>query len=263
MKLYVVRDNHKPHLPGKAIAFAGLIPNKEPPPNIALCISSRTNSAVKEGKTLAQNVKSIDPSVKPPIVPKEKISQATLASKIEVQHQTSQPSFDSLKAFTGSIIEHGENLEKASREQSSTSQVSSSQPLKPFCIKPPNLRKQNKLKENALMQGEYKRRTLRKKENDHHNRESGPKKTAASSTKSLLTNSLRSTLRKNNQGTSPVCDRLESPEQLSVIGKTVAFVERSDAPSYSHRSPPSSVKVPVRSSPVITSLYPNLQSLLL
>ncbi|KAI5396716.1 hypothetical protein KIW84_062805 [Lathyrus oleraceus] len=68
---------------------------------------------VKEGKTLAQNAKSIDPSVKPPIVPKEKISQATLASKIEVQHQTSQPSFDSLKAFTGSIIEHGENLEKS------------------------------------------------------------------------------------------------------------------------------------------------------
>ncbi|CAL5212774.1 unnamed protein product [Lathyrus oleraceus] len=86
---------------------------------------------VKEGKTLAQNVKSIDRSAKPPIVPKEKISQATLASKIEVQHQTSQPSFDSLKAFTGSIIEHGENLEKASREQSSTSQVSGSQPLKP------------------------------------------------------------------------------------------------------------------------------------
>lgn len=44
---------------------------------------------------------------------KEKISQATLASKIEVQHRTSQPSFDSLKALTGSIIEHGKNLEKS------------------------------------------------------------------------------------------------------------------------------------------------------
>ncbi|KAI5411170.1 hypothetical protein KIW84_056348 [Lathyrus oleraceus] len=44
---------------------------------------------------------------------KEKISQATLASKIEVQHQSSQPSFDSLKALTGSIIEHGKNLEKS------------------------------------------------------------------------------------------------------------------------------------------------------
>ncbi|KAI5431119.1 hypothetical protein KIW84_035328 [Lathyrus oleraceus] len=50
---------------------------------------------------------------------KEKISQATLASKIEVQHRTSQPSFDSLKALTGSIIEHGKNLEKASREKTS------------------------------------------------------------------------------------------------------------------------------------------------
>ncbi|KAI5434545.1 hypothetical protein KIW84_021398 [Lathyrus oleraceus] len=148
MKLYIVKDNHRPHLPGEAIAFAGLIPNKAietwsnhkffqtiPPDqrsnrnvtsefpkkhNHQECIVGQLNFAnlavqpqVKEGKTLAQNVKSIDPSVKPPIVPKEMISQATLASKIEVQHQTSQPSFDSLKAFTGSIIEHGENLEKS------------------------------------------------------------------------------------------------------------------------------------------------------
>ncbi|KAI5420615.1 hypothetical protein KIW84_044437 [Lathyrus oleraceus] len=54
--------------------------------------------------------------------------------------------------------------------------------------------------------------------------------------------------------TSPVRHRLESPDRLCVTDKTVASVERSEAPSYSHRSPPSSVKVPVRSSPVITSL---------
>lgn len=71
---------------------------------------------------IAQNVKSIDP--------REKTSQATSA-KIEAQHQTSQPSFDSRKAFTGSIVEHAESLPKTSREQSSTSQVSSSQPSKP------------------------------------------------------------------------------------------------------------------------------------
>ncbi|KAK2434706.1 RNA polymerase II subunit 5-mediating protein [Trifolium repens] len=88
-------------------------------------------SQVKEGKSLAQNVKTIDPSEKPPILPREKTSQATPASKTEVQNQTSQPSFDSRKAFTGSIVEHGENLKKASREQNSTSQVSSSQPSKP------------------------------------------------------------------------------------------------------------------------------------
>ncbi|KEH30697.1 prefoldin protein [Medicago truncatula] len=80
---------------------------------------------------IAQNVKPIDPSVKPPILPREKTSQATSASKIEAQHQTSQPSFDSRKAFTGSIVEHAESLPKTSREQSSNSQVSSSQPSKP------------------------------------------------------------------------------------------------------------------------------------
>ncbi|WJX50944.1 hypothetical protein P8452_37185 [Trifolium repens] len=89
-------------------------------------------SQVKEGKSLAQNVKTIDPSEKPPVLPpKEKTSQATPASKTEVQNQTSQPSFDSRKAFTGSIVEHAENLKKASREQNSTSQVSGSQPSKP------------------------------------------------------------------------------------------------------------------------------------
>ncbi|XP_058730402.1 uncharacterized protein LOC131602334 [Vicia villosa] len=88
-------------------------------------------SQVKEGKILSQNVSSIDPNVKSPIVPKEKISQATSASEIEVQHQTSQPSFDRRKAFTGSIVEHGENLKKGSREQSSSSQVSGSHPVKP------------------------------------------------------------------------------------------------------------------------------------
>ncbi|CAJ2642272.1 unnamed protein product [Trifolium pratense] len=87
-------------------------------------------SQVKEGKSFAQNVKSGDPSVKPPILPTEKTSQATSASKTEVQHQTSQP-FDRRKAFTGSIVEHAENLKKASGEQNSTSQVSGSQPSKP------------------------------------------------------------------------------------------------------------------------------------
>ncbi|CAJ2664992.1 unnamed protein product [Trifolium pratense] len=87
-------------------------------------------SQLKEGKSFAQNVKSVDPSVKPPILPTEKTSQATSASKTEVQHQTSQP-FDRRKAFTGSIVEHAENLKKASGEQNSTSQVSGSQPSKP------------------------------------------------------------------------------------------------------------------------------------
>ncbi|KAI9093257.1 hypothetical protein K1719_027271 [Acacia pycnantha] len=50
----------------------------------------------------------------------------------QVGCQTSEPSFDSRKAFTGSIIEHAENLPKTSGEQnSSSSPVSGSQPSKP------------------------------------------------------------------------------------------------------------------------------------
>ncbi|CAK8541554.1 unnamed protein product [Lathyrus sativus] len=45
-----------------------------------------------------KNRKSTDPSVKPLVVPKEELSQATSAPQIEVQHETSQPSFDSRKS---------------------------------------------------------------------------------------------------------------------------------------------------------------------
>lgn len=53
----------------------------------AVCIHFRIEFLLclilSEGK-IAQNVKPIDPSVKPPILPREKTSQATSASKIEV-----------------------------------------------------------------------------------------------------------------------------------------------------------------------------------
>ncbi|XP_027346984.1 RNA polymerase II subunit 5-mediating protein homolog isoform X2 [Abrus precatorius] len=88
-------------------------------------------SNIRDGGNFAQN-KSIDPSEKIPVLLKEKIVQPTTASKTEVQHQTSKPSFDSRKAFTGSIIEHSENIQTASSEQNSTSsQVSGSQSSKP------------------------------------------------------------------------------------------------------------------------------------
>ncbi|KAK7312818.1 hypothetical protein VNO77_36975 [Canavalia gladiata] len=93
----------------------------------SLAVQSKT----REGGNFAQNVESIDPTEKIPIRPRE-IVQATTASKIEVQRQISQPSFDSRKAFTGTIIEHAENIQTTSREQSSTSsQVSGSQSSKP------------------------------------------------------------------------------------------------------------------------------------
>ncbi|XP_057455644.1 uncharacterized protein LOC130746886 [Lotus japonicus] len=94
--------------------------------------SLTVQSKGREGKFFAQNVESSDPNEELPIIPKEKIAQAATASKMEVQNQTSQPSFDSSKAFTGSIVEHAENLRTSSKEKNPTSsQISGSQPSKP------------------------------------------------------------------------------------------------------------------------------------
>ncbi|RDX84742.1 RNA polymerase II subunit 5-mediating protein-like protein [Mucuna pruriens] len=94
--------------------------------------SLAVQSRVRERENFAQYVESIDPSEKIPLLSKEKTVQATTASKTEVRPQTSQSSFDSRKAFTGSIIEHAENIKTTSREQSSaSSQGSGSQSSKP------------------------------------------------------------------------------------------------------------------------------------
>ncbi|WVZ02232.1 hypothetical protein V8G54_023038 [Vigna mungo] len=75
-------------------------------------------STVREREKL---VESIYPSEKIPFGSKEKPAQSTMTSKTEVPHQAAQRSFDSRKAFPGSIIEHAENIERSSREQSSAS----------------------------------------------------------------------------------------------------------------------------------------------
>ncbi|KOM50230.1 hypothetical protein LR48_Vigan08g105700 [Vigna angularis] len=75
-------------------------------------------STVREREKL---VESIYPIEKIPFGSKEKPAQSTITSKTEDPHQTSQRSFDSRKAFPGSIIEHAENIERSSREQSSAS----------------------------------------------------------------------------------------------------------------------------------------------
>ncbi|BAT90113.1 hypothetical protein VIGAN_06129100 [Vigna angularis var. angularis] len=86
-------------------------------------------STVREREKL---VESIYPIEKIPFGSKEKPAQSTITSKTEDPHQTSQRSFDSRKAFPGSIIEHAENIERSSREQSSaSSQGSGSQSSKP------------------------------------------------------------------------------------------------------------------------------------
>ncbi|OIW08361.1 hypothetical protein TanjilG_03037 [Lupinus angustifolius] len=93
--------------------------------------SLAVQSKVQEKEKVPKKVRFIDQGEKL-VHPEEKIVKATTASKSEVQHQTSQTSFDSRKAFTGSIVEHAENIKTTPREQSSTSsQVSDSQPKKP------------------------------------------------------------------------------------------------------------------------------------
>ncbi|KAE9616882.1 putative prefoldin alpha [Lupinus albus] len=93
--------------------------------------SLAVQSKVQEKENVPKKVRFVDQGEKL-VHPEEKIVKATTASKGEVQHQTSQTSFDSRKAFTGSIIEHAENIKASPIEQSSTlSQVSGSQPKKP------------------------------------------------------------------------------------------------------------------------------------
>ncbi|KAI4322692.1 hypothetical protein L6164_022362 [Bauhinia variegata] len=91
------------------------------------------HSKAREGQNLAQNVEDFSFGKNPPMHHEamEKVQAAT-PSKSEVQRQTSRPSFNSHKAFTGSIVEHTENLKTTSAKQSSnSSQVSGSQPSKP------------------------------------------------------------------------------------------------------------------------------------
>ncbi|KAK7258562.1 hypothetical protein RIF29_24142 [Crotalaria pallida] len=93
--------------------------------------SLAVQSKAQDGKNVAKKVRFIDQGEKL-IHPEEKIVKATTPSKSDVQHQTSQLSYDSAEAFTGSIIEHAENIKITSREQSSTpAQDSGSQPSKP------------------------------------------------------------------------------------------------------------------------------------
>ncbi|CAJ1978913.1 unnamed protein product [Sphenostylis stenocarpa] len=103
--------------------------HKEDTTNQMNFASLGVQSTAREGENF---VESIDPSEKIPVRSKEKPVQSTVTLKTEVRHQTSQPSFDSRKAFTGSIIEHTENIQRPSREQSSvSSQGSGSQSSKP------------------------------------------------------------------------------------------------------------------------------------
>ncbi|XP_015953729.1 uncharacterized protein LOC107478108 [Arachis duranensis] len=88
-------------------------------------------SNVREGKNAAKKVKFVDHIEKPLVHHEEKQVKAATASKSEVQHQPSQPSFDSHKAFTGSIVEHTENIKTSNGQSSTSSQVSGSQPSKP------------------------------------------------------------------------------------------------------------------------------------
>ncbi|KAK8527747.1 hypothetical protein V6N12_054946 [Hibiscus sabdariffa] len=89
---------------------------------------------ISRGRIVHQDTKMLNPPVNAS-VPSEKTSLKQIihdSSRNEKPVQTPKSEFDSSKAFTGSIIEHTENLEKKLPEQKTTSsQSSDSKPSKP------------------------------------------------------------------------------------------------------------------------------------
>ncbi|KAK8481516.1 hypothetical protein V6N13_085554 [Hibiscus sabdariffa] len=93
-----------------------------------------TKGEISRGRIVHQDTKMLNPPVNAS-VPSEKTSLKQIihdSSRNEKPVQTPKSEFDSSKAFTGSIIEHTENLEKKLPEQKTTSsQSSDSKPSKP------------------------------------------------------------------------------------------------------------------------------------
>ncbi|KAL4273485.1 hypothetical protein GQ457_13G006370 [Hibiscus cannabinus] len=90
-----------------------------------------TKGEMSRGRIIYQD-KMLNPSVNAS-VPSEKVNQNIHdSSRNEKPVQTSKSEFDSSKAFTGSIVEHTENLEKKTPGQNTTpSESSGSKPSKP------------------------------------------------------------------------------------------------------------------------------------
>ncbi|XP_024018205.1 RNA polymerase II subunit 5-mediating protein homolog [Morus notabilis] len=94
-----------------------------------LTVQSIPKGGISNDYTLASDVKK--PAEKTVMPPKaENKVRAFTSPQSEVPLETPKPNFDSKLAFTGSIVEHADNIETSSRKQT-PSQSSGSQPSKP------------------------------------------------------------------------------------------------------------------------------------
>nr|XP_011465595.1 PREDICTED: RNA polymerase II subunit 5-mediating protein homolog isoform X2 [Fragaria vesca subsp. vesca] len=110
----------------------GIASNKDSFTDEPSCSGLETISADKlsHGNILARNVKSV--AEKDFVSPVVENFQTVPSSRSQVPLESSKPKFEREKAFTGSIVEHADNLQIKSRERTTaTSQSSASQVSKP------------------------------------------------------------------------------------------------------------------------------------
>ncbi|XVE49950.1 hypothetical protein DITRI_Ditri01bG0123100 [Diplodiscus trichospermus] len=97
-----------------------------------LTVEPVTKGRMSHTQSMPQDTKMIGPSINASVPFEKKVKfEEEHSSRIEKSVQTSKSEFDSSKAFTGSIVEHTQNLEKNLQGQTTTQQVSGSQPSKP------------------------------------------------------------------------------------------------------------------------------------
>ncbi|EOY25490.1 Prefoldin chaperone subunit family protein, putative isoform 2 [Theobroma cacao] len=98
-----------------------------------LTVEPVTKGKMSHSGNMRQDTKMLNPSITASAPSEKKVKFAVEhSSRNEKSVQTSNSGFDGSKAFTGSIVEHTENMEKNLAGQSTTSsQLSGSQPWKP------------------------------------------------------------------------------------------------------------------------------------
>ncbi|GKU93123.1 hypothetical protein SLEP1_g6749 [Rubroshorea leprosula] len=101
------------------------------------CTGLTVEPAPEDGRSISRNmpqkVETLNPSENSSVLPDRKVKfQVEDSSRKEAAVQTKKPGFDSSKAFTGSIVEHAQNLQVLQRQPGTSSQSLGPQPSKPI-----------------------------------------------------------------------------------------------------------------------------------
>ncbi|GLU06401.1 hypothetical protein SLE2022_234410 [Rubroshorea leprosula] len=101
------------------------------------CTGLTVEPAPEDGRSISRNmpqkVETLNPSENSSVLPDRKVKfQVEDSSRKEAAVQTKKPGFDSSKAFTGSIVEHAQNLQVLQRQTGTSSQSLGPQPSKPI-----------------------------------------------------------------------------------------------------------------------------------